>query len=200
MGKSTCATLLAGIGVHVVDTDDLARLLTEPGQPAVEDISQQFGPELIDSSGQLDRSALAQIVFNNSPARAALESILHPRIIAAWKEVVDGWRREGVALGVVVIPLLFETEAESHFDATVCVACSTASQQSRLAERGWTPQESAKRIAAQFAIEDKLAKSDYVIWSEGEQSVLRPQIERVFRPAPKKLADCLRSPPETKPS
>jgi dephospho-CoA kinase len=183
MGKSTCAMVLAGMGVRVVDTDDLARSLTEPGHPAVEEISHQFGPEVIDSSGRLNRSALAQIVFNNSPARAALESILHPRIIAAWKEIVAGWRREGAALGVVVIPLLFETEAESHFVATVCVACSKPSQQLRLSERGWNPEERAGRIAAQLPIEDKMARSDYVIWSEGEPAVLLPQIERIFQPA-----------------
>ena len=183
MGKSTCAMVLAGMSVRVVDTDDLARSFTEPGHPAVEEISRQFGPEVIDSTGRLDRGALARIVFQNSSARAALESILHPRIIAAWKQIVEGWRREDVALGVVVIPLLFETEAEPHFDATVCVACSKASQQERLAQRGWTSDESARRIEAQLPIEDKMARADYVIWSEGQQPVLLPQIERIFQPA-----------------
>jgi len=180
MGKTTCADLLRKAGWQVVDTDDLARSLTEPGQPAANEISHQFGGHLLDSSNRLDRSALARIVFNDAHARAALEAILHPRIMAAWQELVDGWRNQGAAMGVVVIPLLFETQSQSHFDATICVACSRTTQQARLLQRGWSPEESASRIAAQLPIEDKMAAADFVIWSEGEPALLVPQIERVF--------------------
>ena len=181
MGKSTCANLIRSVGLQVIDTDDLARSLTEPGQPAVREIAKEFGGHLVDSSNCLDRRALAQIVFRNSQARSALESILHPKILAAWKDVVDDWKRQGIELGVVVIPLLFETGAESHFNATLCVACSRATQLGRLRQRGWSDEESTNRIAAQLPVEDKIAKSDFVIWSEGDPSVLMPQIERVWR-------------------
>ena len=184
MGKSTCATLLADRGIRVVDTDDLAHSLTAPGRPALQEISQHFGRHVLDGAGQLDRSALARIVFNDAAARATLESILHPRIQAAWQATVSGWRQEGEALGVVVIPLLFETGAASQFAATVCVACSKASQQERLEQRGWTHADCARRIAAQLPIEDKLARSDYLVWSEGDPSVLPPQLARIFRVSP----------------
>jgi len=180
MGKSTCAKLLAQVGVCVVDTDELAHSLTGPGQPALQEISQQFGSRVLDPSGCLNRSALAKIVFTDQAARDTLESILHPRIISAWKGRVEAWKLHGARAGVVVIPLLFETMAETHFDSTVCVACSPAAQKERLLQRGWTPDESASRIAAQLPIEEKMARANFVIWTEGEKSVLRPQLEWIF--------------------
>ena len=77
----------------------------------------------------------------------------------------------------VVIPLLFETNAESEFDATICVACSPATQRSRLAIRGWGAEQTAQRIAAQFPIEKKIAKANYVVWNEGSLEILAAQFE-----------------------
>lgn len=180
MGKSTCADLLKHSSIPVIDTDDLARTLTATGQPAVDEIRNSFGAPVIDERGQLRRDALARIVFSDSAARAKLESILHPRIAAAWGAQVEQWRQSGIATAVVVIPLLFETGAEPAFDATVCVACSARTQRERLAGRGWTAEQSAGRIAAQMSMEQKMSRSDYVLWSEGEISVLVGQVRRVF--------------------
>jgi dephospho-CoA kinase len=180
MGKSTCADLLKRFCVQVIDTDDLARTLTEAGQPAVGEICSAFGQQVIDDNGCLRRDVLAEIVFNSSSSRSTLESILHPRITAAWTAQVEQWKRAGRTIGVVVIPLLFETSAESAFDATVCVACSARTQMERLADRGWTPQQSQSRIAAQLPVDQKMGRSDYVLWSEGEISVLARQMQRVF--------------------
>lgn len=180
MGKSTCAELLAKDSVPVIDTDQLARSLTEPGQPALLEIFQAFGSEVSDAHGGLRRGALAEMVFKDSAARQRLEAILHPRIAAAWAAKVGEWRKDGVAVGVVVIPLLFETKAESSFDATVCVACTKATQNERLASRGWSREESQQRIAAQMPIEEKMSKADHVIWSEGSLDVLGSQVRRIF--------------------
>ena len=76
----------------------------------------------------------------------------------------------------MVIPLLFETNAESEFDATICVACSVATQQKRLAERGWAADQIAQRIAAQFPIDKKIAKANYVVWNEGGLDILEAQL------------------------
>jgi dephospho-CoA kinase len=180
MGKSTCADLLKRSSVQVIDTDDLARTLTEAGQPAIGEICSAFGEQVIDDNGHLRRDVLAEIVFNDSSSRSTLESILHPRIVAVWTAQVEQWKHAGCSIGVVVIPLLFETSAESSFDATVCVACSAITQMERLADRGWTPQQSQSRIAAQLPLDQKMARSDYVLWSEGEVSVLARQMQRVF--------------------
>jgi len=180
MGKSTCADLLLKAGVRLVDTDPLAHDLTRPGAPALAEILSAFGSSILDSTGCLDRSSLARIVFRDPGARHQLEAILHPRIMAAWTSEVEAWKASGAPAGVVVIPLLFETRAETRFDATVCVACSLGTQANRLAARGWTAEETARRIAAQMPIEQKMERASRVIWSEGSIEVLEEQVRRIF--------------------
>ena len=108
-GKSTAAGLLAARGVPVIDTDDIAREIVAPGQPALAAITAAFGKELLDGEGQLRRAALAELVFSSPPKRQQLESILHPLIRDRWQAQAQAWRNEGQGMGVVVIPLLFET-------------------------------------------------------------------------------------------
>jgi dephospho-CoA kinase len=181
MGKSACAAALVKTGIHLVDTDHLAHDLTQPGRPALAEISSAFGASIVDGSGRLDRGSLAHIVFGDASARQRLEGILHPKITAAWTSEVDRWRAAGAPLGVVVVPLLFETRAEARFDATVCVACSRVTQANRLRARGWSDQEAARRIAAQMPIEQKIERADNVIWSEGSLELLAEQAQRIFR-------------------
>src|SRR5689334_8516826 len=149
MGKSTAAEILRQRGVPVIDTDQLARDVVQPGQPALEEIKLAFGNELVDVRGCLRRDRLAEIVFSDPAAREKLESITHPRIRALWGKEVEGWRAQHQPVGAVIIPLLFETHAEKEFDSTICVACSAATQQKRLQERGWTPEQIEQRVAAQ---------------------------------------------------
>jgi len=180
MGKSVAARFLEDRGVKVVDTDTLARQLVEPGQPALAEIQEVFGQNVVAPDGQLRRDALAQIVFTDPAARRKLESILHPRIRECWFAQVETWREENHALAVVVIPLLFETNAESHFDKTVCIACSAANQRRRLLERGWTPDQIQQRVAAQWPIGQKIARADFVVWTDGSLEVLPQQIEWIL--------------------
>lgn len=180
MGKSTCARWLRARGIPVVDTDDLARELVEPGQPALEEIQRAFGFDIVGGDGHLRREALAQRVFADAAAREKLEGILHPRIRERWRAQVAEWEAAGQPLAVVVIPLLFETKAEGDFAATVCVACSAAAQQQRLRARGWSAEESARRIAAQWPVAQKIAKADFVVWTEAEAAVSGEQIDRIL--------------------
>ena len=180
MGKSAAAKILAGRGVPVSDTDLLARRVVEPGQPALEEIQHTFGPATIGPDGQLRRDALARIVFADPAARLKLEAITHPRIHALWKEQVELWRARETPLACVVIPLLFETGAENEFDATVCVACSGATQQKRLQERGWTTEQIRQRIAAQFPVEKKIAQAGFVLWNESGLDILAAQIDHIL--------------------
>lgn len=179
MGKSTCAQLLQARGALVVDTDDLARCVVEPGQPALAEVQSVFGPDIVDAGGRLNRDALAQRVFADPDARTRLEAILHPRIRALWQAQLETWRVEGRPLAVVVIPLLFETQAETAFDRIVCVACSAATQRERLRARGWTDAQLQQRIAAQMAIEEKMLRSHHVIWTEGGMDVHAQQLDRI---------------------
>ena len=180
-GKSTSAQWLRERGVPVVDTDQLAREVVEPGQPALEEIQGVFGAEVMDPAGQLRRDALARIVFADAAARQRLEGILHPRIRGLWRAQLAAWRNEGKRLAVVVIPLLFETKAEMELDAVICVACTAATRRQRLQARGWTPEQIGQRIAAQWPVEKKMVLADYVVWTEGSLNVHAEQLDRLIR-------------------
>jgi dephospho-CoA kinase len=179
MGKSITAQFLRERGAEIADSDELARQLVEPGQPALNEIQAAFGKNIV-ADGRLRRDELARIVFSDAAARKKLETILHPRIRERWLAQTEIWRKENRALAVVVVPLLFETQAESGFDKIICVACSAATQHERLLARGWTPEQIRRRLAAQWPIEQKIACSDFVVWTEGSLDVSAQQVERVL--------------------
>ena len=170
MGKSTAAELLAKHGAKISDSDMIARELAEPGQPALQAIAEAFGNEVLRADGSLDRGRVAKLVFGDDAARRTLEDILHPRIRATWLGNLDRWAGEGVALGVTVIPLLYETGSEAAFDRIVCVACSPATQRERLRQRDWSDEEIDRRIAAQMSAEEKMKRADQVVWTDGPVS------------------------------
>lgn len=180
MGKSTAGDLLQQRGLAVVDTDALAREVVEPGQPALVEIEQVFGGEILDAGGRLCRDELARRIFADEMLRRRLETITHPRIRARWLAQIETWRAEDRPAGVVIIPLLFETNAAAQVNHTICVACSAASQRQRLHARGWTPEQIELRIRAQWPSEKKMAAADFVVWNEGGRDVLEEQLRRVI--------------------
>ncbi len=180
MGKSTTAGFLRQRGAQVVDTDEITRELVQPNQPALEEIKKTFGGEIISPDGRLRRDELAKIIFADTAARKKLEVILHPKIRERWLAQIEEWKRENVALAVVVIPLLFETNAESHFDKIICTACSANAQRERLLARGWTPEQIQQRIAAQMPVEEKISRSHFVIWTEGNLENHSHQLDRIL--------------------
>jgi len=166
---------------EVADKEQLSVEQLEPGQPALAEVLAVFGPHVIGPDGRLRRDELARCVFADPAQRRRLEAILHPPIRTLWRAQIETWRAEGRALAVVVIPLLFETKAEAGLDTTVCVACSAASQQKRLRARGWTPEQIEQRLQAQWPIEQKIARADYLIWTEAGLDMHTAQIERILR-------------------
>jgi dephospho-CoA kinase len=193
MGKSTAAQFLVKRGVPVIDTDLLARQVVEPGQPALKEIQRTFGDSVIAPDGQLRRDVLARIVFSDPVARQKLENLTHPRIRELWGKQVALWRSAQTPVACVVIPLLFETSAEREFDATICIACSPATQQKRLQQRGWAPEQISQRIAAQFPAEKKIAAANFVVWSEGGLDVLEAQLDRILAWSRAEVHDGLRT-------
>ena len=181
MGKSTAAGFLLQSGARVVDTDDLARDLVQPGQPALAEIKKAFGACVLSTDGSLRRPELARRVFSDPAARQQLEAILHPRIRERWQTLANEWRTENIPLGVVVIPLLYETQAESAFDKIICVACSPATQHQRLQARGWLPEQIQQRISSQMPVEQKIARAHFVLWAEGALEASRQQLAAILR-------------------
>lgn len=182
MGKSVVTRFFRERGAQVMDTDELARQLVEPGQPALVEIEAAFGKGIVAPGGHLRREELAQMVFTDPAARGKLEAILHPRIRESWRARLEAWRKENHDLAVVVIPLLFETDAGPDFDKTICVACSAAVQHERLLARGWTSAQIQQRLAAQWPIDQKITRADFVIWTDGSLESTAEQIERILTP------------------
>jgi len=180
MGKSTTAQLLRQRDVAIIDTDDVARSLVQPGEPALTEIRRAFGSDIVGPEGLLRRGQLARVVFADDAARRRLEGILHPPIARLWRAQVQSWRNEGVSLAVVAIPLLFETQSETEFDAVICVACAPQTQRERLLARGWSAEQIRQRLAAQWPIGEKIARSDFVIWTEAGLDVHAGQLDRIL--------------------
>jgi dephospho-CoA kinase len=180
MGKSTSARLLDERGISIIDTDLVARELVAPGQPALTEIASRLGSELVGRDGHLRRSALAEKVFASPEKLKELEAILHPRIRDRWMRQVEDWRCEKREAAAVVIPLLFETNAQAQFDAILCVACSTITQLERLRARGWPEDQIQQRMTAQWPVEKKIAGSNYVVWTEGDLAVHARQLDLIL--------------------
>lgn len=180
MGKSTSAEFLRARGVAVVDTDVLAREIVEPGGPALAEITALFGGGVIDASGALRRDRLAELVFADAAKRWQIEAILHPRIRHLWQQQIETWRLEKRPMAVVVIPLLYETNAAASFDRVICVACSARSQRGRLLARGWSPEQIDRRNQAQWPVEKKMALAHHVLWTEGDLEVHAAQLDRIL--------------------
>src|SRR5579863_6258202 len=138
-GKSTAAKFFGALGVPIIDTDQVARDVVEPGQPPLERLIERFGPTILTPDGHLDRPALRNIVFSDPKARADLEALTHPAIGAAMEA------RSATAGGpyqILVIPLLVEKNLSSHVDRVLVVDCAEAFQRQRLAARdGSSPAE-----------------------------------------------------------
>jgi dephospho-CoA kinase len=148
-GKSTVAGILGDLGGHVVDADELARLATAPGEPALAAIRERFGDRVFATPAVLDRAALAAVVFDDPVALRDLEAIVHPAVRA----LVEGELRRAWESGAPFVALeaikLVEGGLADRCAETWIVACDEAEQRSRLAGRGLTPDDVERRMASQ---------------------------------------------------
>ena len=174
-GKSTVAALFSERGVPVLDTDQIARDVVEPGQPALEEVVTCFGPRALNPAGRLDRAWLRQQVFSDSDLRRRLEAILHPRIRAELA-------RRSVAAGgpyqLWVIPLLIEGGGQDRVDRVLLVDCPTDTQLQRLLARdGGDPATARAMLEAQAGREQRRAVADDLIDNTGSPDALREAVE-----------------------
>jgi dephospho-CoA kinase len=181
-GKTTAAAMLAALGAHVIDTDELARRALEPGMPAFETAVRAFGREILKADGAIDRERLGDIVFADAQRRQQLNEIVHPEVRAAWQgELVELKRAGWHGVVVVVIPLLYEVGAQDWFNAVVVVGCAETTQRRRLGERGLSEAQAEARIRAQWPMTAKMERADFVIWNEGSLAVLEQQVTRIWK-------------------
>lgn len=180
-GKSYCLGRFAALGVPVVDADRLARDAVAPGTPGLAAVVERFGESMLRPDGTLDRTALARIIFSNAAARADLESIVHPdvyRRIREWSVNLPIPTR----IAIADIPLLFETGHDHDFDKVIVCACEPAEQIRRLMARdGVTNEEARARLGAQWPIDAKVARADFVIRTDGTMAETDAQVREIFQ-------------------
>ena len=178
-GKSTVASLFAALGAVVLDTDQIAREVVEPGKPALAALVQAFGAGILDRDGRLDRGALRGRLFTDEATRRRVEAILHPEILAELE------RQSHSAPGpyqVFVIPLLFESHLERVVDRILVVDCPEEDQVRRLMARDGESRESAlSMLRAQASPEERLAVADDVVDNGGDSEALPAQVAALDR-------------------
>lgn len=173
-GKSTAAEFFGALGIPVLDSDQIAREVVEPGQPPLERLVERFGPSILTPDGHLDRPALRIIVFSDPKARADLEALTHPAIGAAMEAL------SAVAGGpyqILVIPLLVEKNLGAHVDRVLVVDCDEGLQLQRLQARdGSTPAAARAILAAQASRATRLKAADDVIRNDTDVAAVRRQV------------------------
>jgi len=179
-GKSTVARLLAERGAAVIDADQLARKVVEPGQPALAELVARFGAAILTADGQLDRKRLAAIAFADDAARTDLNRITHPRIAAASAQAIAAWADAGANVVFYEAALLVENRTYSGLAGLIVVAAPDEVQVSRMMARdGLTADESRARIAAQLPLAQKTAVATWVIQNTGDLDALKAEVDRV---------------------
>ena len=181
-GKSTVARFLSELGVFVLDADHLAHMATAPGGAAYDDVVAQFGERILDGQGHIDRLRLAQIVFEDTASREALNRLVHPKVRAeADRRIKEYSAKALMPLAVVDAALLFETGAFRDFDRLIVVHCRRETRIERLIERdGMTPDQAEARIDAQAPTADKLAVANYVIDTDDSLEQVRRGTEEIL--------------------
>ncbi|XP_054271876.1 dephospho-CoA kinase domain-containing protein-like [Macrosteles quadrilineatus] len=180
-GKSTVSEMFEEYGIPVIDADKMARKVVEPGKVAWKKIRQEFGEEVFHPSGELNREALGDIIFDDPKKRRKLNEITHPEI---YKELLWAAVRcffQGHQFIVMDLPLLFESGAMlDYIHKIIVVTCEEDIQLMRLIERGnLTETRAKKRIASQMALDQKCERAHYVIENSGSVDDTREQVTRI---------------------
>ena len=179
-GKSTVARLLEKRGAVVFDADLLAREAVEPGTPGHASVIERFGADVLAPGGELDREALASVVFADPSARRDLEEIVHPEVRRLFAEGSEAYRDTDRVV-VFSAPLLVETGMHTAFEILVVVSATVATQIERLMrQRGMSESSIRARIEAQAPLEDKAAVADFLVDNEGMLDELESQVDRLW--------------------
>jgi dephospho-CoA kinase len=180
-GKSTVAELLRRRGATIVDADAVARLVVEPGRPALERLVERFGPEILDGDGRLDRPALGRVAFASEDARKDLEAITHPAINEEFMRQIA----EAPPGGIVVcdIPLLVESKqaAARGYQHVIVVEAPLEVRLARLEARGVPRDDAVARMKAQATDEQRRAMATYVVDNRGSMDDLEAQLDEIWR-------------------
>ncbi|MCL1800353.1 MAG: dephospho-CoA kinase [Promicromonosporaceae bacterium] len=180
-GKSTASARFREMGAVVIDYDVLARLAISPGSPVLSELSNRFGPRLLNDDGELNRDALASLIFTNPAIRNEVESLIHPEVfrLAAQAEG-EAVARDPNAVVVHDVPLLVEKGLAGWFDAVVVVEAEHDVKVRRLIERGLSEAQAEARIAAGATDAERAEVADYRLNGNGAPELLAAQIDGLW--------------------
>lgn len=181
-GKSTVAAMFRELGAKIIDADQLAHELLRAGSPVQVQVVSRFGRGILDAAGEIDRSRLGQIVFADSDGRAALNSIIHPAIMARRGELLAAYHAEDpTAVVMSDAALIYEAHIEPRFLKVIVTWCWAEQQLERLLAKGTLSREQAeRRIQAQMPGDEKRRRADYVIDTSGSVAETRRQVEALY--------------------
>ncbi|MFZ0821992.1 MAG: dephospho-CoA kinase [Candidatus Acidiferrales bacterium] len=179
-GKSTVAAMMREFGCRVLDADALARDIAEPGQPALQEIVQAFGNEILGADGRMDRSRMAHLVFGDASKLAKLNAILHPRVIAEQqRQLAEIARTDPKSVAIVEAALLVEAGYHKSLDRLIVVWCRPEQQMERLTKpgaRAMSREDAQRRIAAQMPAGEKRRLATDEIDNSGSLEETRAQV------------------------
>jgi dephospho-CoA kinase len=180
-GKSLAAQYFSDLGARVVDADQLARVAVERGSEGFDEVILRFGEKIM-QNGDIDRKALAEIIFSDPQAKEDLEAIIHPRVRGLFLEVVADLKPDEIL--IYEIPLLAESGSAKNFDLVITVEADLEIRKDRLRKRGMFISEIERRLAAQATREDRQALADFVIVNDGDEDGLLRAVENLWEELP----------------
>ena len=173
-GKTAASDAFKSLGIDIIDADMSSRRVVERGQPALDDIQDHFGSDILDSENNLDRAKLREIIFQDPKERVWLEELLHPKIARHIKDQLESSKSPYC---VLVSPLLLETEQKSFCSSVLVVDVPEESQISRTSKRDGVSEEQVKSIiATQINREQRLKQADEIIMNDGSIEELKEKI------------------------
>ncbi len=181
-GKSTVARMFAELGAPVLDADAAAKEAVAVGTPAWQELRRVFGPEYFQPDGELDRAKVARLVFTDPAARQKLNDIVHPRVAQVIQARLKELEQQGAPLALVEVPLLYEAGLAGAYDRVIVVYVEPGDQVRRLQERDdRSAGEIEGLLKAQWPINDKAARADYVVDNRGSLDETRRQTAAIWR-------------------
>lgn len=176
-GKTTVGDIFSELGAVVIDSDQLARAVLERGSKGFDLVLAKFGDAIL-KNGELDRSLLATLVFNDSQKRSELESITHPLIRQSFAEIIASLPREAIVINQ--IPLLFESKGAYKFDHIITISAPEELRTERLKSRGLGFSDIKKRMEAQASDVERESISNSIIRNDKDELHLRNQVESIW--------------------
>jgi dephospho-CoA kinase len=177
-GKSLVGEIFSGLGAIVVDSDQLARQVIEPGTKGFALVDAEFGDQIL-VNGKIDRKKLASIVFNDPVKRSRLEAIVHPLVRSAFEEIASAADENTIVINQ--IPLLVETGGAKSFDVVISVSSPLELRKERLRQRGMSESENEARIRAQASDEERRSISDFEIVNDSTTEALEKKCAEIFQ-------------------